>query len=246
MTDLISVIMPCYNMERFVERSIASLQAQTYPHWELLVVDDGSTDASREILSRLAAEDCRIKPVFLEKNGGIANARNTGLKASTGSFVAFLDSDDLWEPHKLETQLRFMKDCDAAVTYSAYYRVREDNTIIDTKQVPAQLSYRDLLKKNEMGCLSVMVDRSKTGDFIMPKIKHEDYATWLSILRTTGETARGIQDPLARYTIRDGSVSRNKWKSMTWVYNIYTKQENLSPLKAALYLLRWFVKGLIS
>ena len=243
---LVSIIMPCYNMESFLRRTIASVQAQTYPCWELLVTDDGSTDDSRRILTDLAKEDPRIKPLYLPHNGGIAAARNAGLERASGRYRAFLDSDDLWMPEKLAVQLRFMREHNAAFTYTAYERVTEDLTLLNTKQVPAQLSYRDLLKKNEIGCLSVMIDRDKVGDFSMPHRKHEDYATWLSILRTTGLTAYGIQDPLARYVVRDGSVSRNKWRSMTWVYGIYTQQEGLSPLTATLYLMRWFFRSLLT
>ena len=243
---LISIIMPCYNMESFLRRTIASVQAQTYPNWELLVTDDGSTDDSRRILMDLAKEDPRIKPLFLSRNGGIAAARNAGLERASGRYLSFLDSDDLWMPEKLAVQLRFMKERNAAFTYTAYERVTEDLTLLNTKQVPSQLSYRDLLKKNEIGCLSVMIDRDKVGDFSMPHRKHEDYATWLSILRTTGLTAYGIQEPLARYVVRDGSVSRNKWRSMTWVYRIYTQQEGLSPLTAGLYLMRWFFRSLLT
>jgi len=238
--DLVSIIMPCYNMEHYVARSIASVQAQTYPRWELLVADDGSTDKSREIITKLAQQDPRIRPVFLEKNGGIAAARNAALERAAGRYLAFLDSDDLWEPEKLAVQLAFMEERDAAFTYSAYHRVDENLTYLNTKKVPAQLSYRELLQKNEIGCLSVVIDRQSTGDFQMPDMRHEDYATWLSLLRTTGLTAYGIQTPLARYVVRGGSTSRNKWRSMTWVYHIYTKQEGLPPATAALYLLRWF------
>ncbi len=242
--DLVSIIMPCYNMEAYVAQSIASVRAQTYTEWELLVVDDGSTDGSRKIVTELAKADTRIQPIFLETNSGIAAARNAGLHRAVGRYLAFLDSDDLWEPCKLAVQLTFMKERDAAFTYSSYYRVDESFNVIDTKKVPAQLSYPELLKKNEIGCLSVIIDRQKTGDFQMPDIRHEDYATWLFLLRTTGLTACGIQQPLARYLVRGGSVSRNKGKSMAWVYRIYRSQEGMSPLTAALYLLRWFFKDL--
>jgi len=244
--ELVSVIMPCYNMEKYVGNSIASIQAQTYANWELLVVDDGSKDRSREILSRMASEDPRIKPIFLEQNRGITNARNTGLDHSSGRYIAFLDSDDLWEPEKLHKHIEFMATNDVAFTYSAYHRIKEDGTYINLKSVPPQLNYRKLLKKNEIGCLSVVIDKSKTGPVHMPNLKHEDYATWLNVLRDTGFTAYGLQEPLAKYLVREGSVSRNKWRSMTWVYRIYRKQENFSQVKSLFYLIRWFLLSTMS
>lgn len=244
--SLVSIIMPCYNMEAYIENSIRSVLTQTYPHWELIVVDDASKDRSSEIVRRLMAEDSRVRLVSLERNGGIANARNAALAHAKGRYVAFLDSDDQWEPEKLETHIAYMTENNVAFTYSAFSRMREDGEIVSVRNVPETLDYRALLRRNHIGCLTVVLDREKLKPFSMPKIRHEDYATWLTILKENGITAHGLQKPLARYCLRGGSVSSNKWKSMTWVYNIYRIQEGMSAVKASFYILRWFLDDIFT
>ncbi len=244
--SLVSVIMPCYNMEAYIENSIRSVFAQTYTDWELIVVDDASKDRSCEIVQRLMAEDPRVRLVSLEQNGGITNARNTALSHAKGRYIAFLDSDDQWLPEKLERHITYMKEQNVAFTYSAFYRMTEDGKVVSVRNVPEQLDYRALLRKNHIGCLTVVLDREQLKPFSMPKIRHEDYATWLSILKENEITAHGLSTPLARYMVRGGSVSSNKWKSMTWVYHIYRTQEGLSMGKAACYIARWFVDSIIA
>ena len=200
--ELISIIMPCYNMEHYLYKSVSSVLQQSYPCWELLIIDDGSCDSSPSILRQLAKQDARIKPIFLEQNSGIANARNAGIRSAQGTFIAFLDSDDLWKPTKLEKQLAFMQTYGIDFSYCSFVRVREDGTYIDTKKAPRQLNYQELLKKNH------------------------------------------IQEPLASYVVRNGSVSRNKFRSLLWIYQIYTRQEKLPPVVSVLFLLRWFLRSI--
>ena len=241
--ELISIIMPCYNMEHYLYKSVSSVLQQSYPCWELLIIDDGSCDSSPSI-RQLAKQDARIKPIFLEQNSGIANARNAGIRSAQGTFIAFLDSDDLWKPTKLEKQLAFMQTYGIDFSYCSFVRVREDGTYIDTKKAPRQLNYQELLKKNHIGCLTVMLNRSHLPQMEMPQIKHEDYATWLFLLREYHLTAYGIQEPLASYVVRNGSVSRNKFRSLLWIYQIYTRQEKLPPVVSVLFLLRWFLRSI--
>lgn len=237
--DLISIIMPCFNMERYIQASVQTVIEQTYPNWELLIVDDGSSDNSVCIIQKLIEMDSRIKLIQLEKNGGIAHARNTALQQAKGTYIAFLDSDDFWHPDKLQLQLQFMKEKKAAISFTAYKQITETGTLIKTISAPPMINYHTLLKKNVIGCLTVMINRSATGNFIMPKLKHEDFATWLYLLKETTSYAYGLNIPLASYNLRQGSTSRNKIKSMLWVYTIYRRQEHLTIAKSFFYILRW-------
>ncbi len=218
---LVSVVMPVYNAADTVLASVQSVQRQTYPDWELVVVDDGSRDASVEIVSGLAEKDPRIRLFLQKQNGGVAAARNRGIAEAQGQYLAFLDSDDLWRPEKLTKQISFMQAHHAALCATAYGVSdengkkagadrrfpgvesigRSDDTNAERISTGANAGFRtydfrQLLKGNALGCLTVMIDREAlreqgyTGEIAFPQINHEDYALWLSILR--GDSARAI------------------------------------------------------
>ena len=241
---LVSIIMPNYNSEKFVANSIKSILAQTYANWELLFVDDCSTDKSVEIVKSLI--DDRIKFFSTERNSGAAVARNMAIKAANGRWIAFLDSDDLWLPEKLEKQLSFMVEKDIAFSFTYYDVLNSDYDIVSSyKLKKTEYSYKDILKHNHIGCLTAIYDVDKTGKILMPvsAVKREDMACWLRILKT-GVCAHCLQECLAQYVIHSSSVSSSKLKMIKYQWNVYRKVEKLSFFKSVYYMMHWAVSGL--
>lgn len=229
---LVSVITPTYNAAKFIRNTIDSVKQQTYPHWELLLIDDCSTDETVQIIQE-ELKDSRIHLITLTHNGGAAVARNTGITAAKGRYIAFLDSDDLWLPQKLEKQVQFMQEKDIAFSFSRYGIIREDGT--DTQfvvKIPSQIDYRGLLKNTIIGCLTVMLDTEKLGLVQMPNIRtRQDTAMWLQILKR-GYVAYGMQEELSKYRKVGGSISSNKWKAAQKTWKLYREIERLSLVRA--------------
>ena len=226
---LVSVIMPAYNAARFIRHSIQSVLQQSFQNWELLVTDDASTDNTPQVLEMAATQDPRIKVFLLKQNQGPGAARNHSLSQAKGRYIAFLDSDDLWLPHKLEQQLRFMQNRQSAFTFASYSLINQQGEDLHkTIHAPASITYRQYLRNTIIGCLTVMIDREKTGPVVMPDMKtSQDMATWLDILKT-GITAHGMSEVLAQYRIVDGSNTSSKWKSAMDVWRVYRQHERLS------------------
>jgi teichuronic acid biosynthesis glycosyltransferase TuaG len=226
--NLVSIITPAYNAEKFLVDMIRSVQKQTYSCWELIIVNDCSTDDTLAIAQKESQKDNRIKVINLSKNSGAAEARNEGIKQATGRFIAFLDSDDLWASDKLEKQLHFMKTKQIGFSFTNYSMINEKgDRIIKLIECPLTVNYKQLLKNTTIGCLTVMIDRKKLGDFRMPNIQPEDTALWLKILKE-GHIAYCLQENLAYYRIVEGSASSNKIKAAKKLWNVYRKQEKLS------------------
>lgn len=235
---MVSVIMPCYNMESYVADSIASVQRQTYPHWELLIVDDASTDGTVEIVKNLAEQDEKIRFVVKTQHSGIADTRNQCISMAQGRFLAFLDADDIWHPEKMETQLRTMLDNNVGFTYTTYDWIDEDgktlNKFINTI---GNLDYKRYLRNTIIGCSTVMVDTAIVGQVTVPRFRtSEDTATWLGILKK-GHLAYAIDEPLVSYRIRRKSASSNKFKASFDLWTVYRQHEKLSWPKAVRYFL---------
>lgn len=241
---LVSVIMPMYNSEKYIEESIQSVINQTYFLWELIIIDDGSKDQSVNIVEKYAKADKRVKLVKSKKNLGVAKARNQGIKLAQGRYIAFLDSDDIWLPDKLEHQINFMEEKQAPIAYTQYRqftdKVSEVGNLID---VEPKVSYKRLLKGNIIGCLTAMIDRKFVGEMSMPDQRHEDYITWLNILKKGGY-AYGLKEDLARYRKTLNSLSGNKLRSLTWTWNVYRKNQKLSFIKSSYYFGHYMLKGL--
>ncbi|WP_149725512.1 glycosyltransferase family 2 protein [Campylobacter concisus] len=239
----VTIIMPSYDSEKFIIESIESVLAQTYSNWELIIVDDCSPDDSNKIITKYVDSDGRIKLIKLQKNSGPAVARNTAIEAASGRYIAFLDSDDVWLPNKLETQINFMHDNDLAFTYSSYRLVGEDNEHLGVFITKDKISYFDMLKTCSVGCLTAIYDTKKIGKQYMPLIlKRQDYGLWLKILKLIGET-KGISEPLATYRIRKNSVSSNKVKAAKYQWKIYRDIEKLSFLKSLYYFVFYAYNG---
>lgn len=227
-SPLVSVITPAYNAAPFVGDTIRSVQRQTYPNWELIVVDDCSTDTTAGVVRSFAAEDSRVRYFRHSGNGGPARARDTGLKLAKGRFIAFIDSDDVWLPEKLERQLAFMDAKGAAFSYTAFRRINRDASGCGRPiGVPPALTYSQLLKNTAITTSTVLVDKLKTGEFSMTITYYDDYALWLELLRR-GFVAYGLQEDLVRYRVVGRSVSRNKLRSALWVWRTYRDIEKLS------------------
>lgn len=239
----VTIIMPSYNSEKFIIESVESVLVQTYSNWELIIVDDCSPDSSNHIIMKYVDSDHRIKLIKLEKNSGPAVARNTAIEAANGRYIAFLDSDDVWLPNKLEKQIKFMQDNDLAFTYSSYKLVGEDNEDLGLFITKDKISYFDMLKTCSVGCLTAIYDTEKIGKQYMPLIlKRQDYGLWLKILKLIGET-KGILESLATYRIRKNSVSSNKVKAAKYQWKIYREIEKLSFLKSLYYFVFYAYNG---
>lgn len=235
MTPLVSIIMPCYNAERYIAQSIESVLAQSYQNWELIITDDASTDKSVEIISKYSKNDDRISVMVPDEHQGIARTRNMSISRARGRFMAFLDSDDIWYPEKLEKQVNYMLENDLAFTYSSYeiidYHGNPKNRVVKDAGV---MSYKKYLRNTIICCGTVVVDREKTGHFATPIIKtSEDMSLWLSIMRR-GFDAYPVPGPLHKYRITPGSASSNKFKAACDVWRVYRKIEKLSWIKSVI------------
>ena len=230
---LVSVIMPCYNMASYISDSIKSVITQTYPHWELLIVDDASSDETVNIIEKHAQSDTRIRFAIKKQNSGIADTRNQCIQMAQGHFLAFLDADDIWHPEKLEKQLGFMMEKNVGFTYSTYDWIDEDgNTLNKFINTIGNLDYETYLRNTIIGCSTVMVNTTITGDVVVPKFRtSEDTATWLDILRK-GFLAYAIKEPLVSYRIRRKSASSNKIKASIDLWKVYRRHEKLPLFKA--------------
>ena len=230
---LVSVIMPCYNMERFIAESIRSVMQQSYENWELLIVDDASTDRTAACIQDFCRQDNRIHLKVKPKHSGIADSRNQCLAMAQGRFLAFLDSDDVWYPNKLEHQLSFMTEHHIGFSYSSYNCIDEAGCDLGkTVRAAGNLDYEAYLRNTIIGCSTVMVDTTIVGSVTVPDFRtSEDTATWLNLLRK-GFLAYAIEQPLTSYRIRRKSASSNKLKASTDLWRVYRQQEKLSLFKA--------------
>lgn len=235
---LVSVIMPAFNAENFIETAVASVISQTYSNWELFIVDDASTDTTFSKIETLAKQDPRIKIFRNQQNLGTGISRNKGIRAAQGDFIAFLDADDQWKPKKLEIQLRVMQQQDALVCFSSYLQIDEGgnslNKIIEALPV---LSYQKLLKSNYLGNLTGIYNVKKLGKIYAPEIrKRQDWALWLEAVKRSGR-AMGIQQCLAKYRLRKGSISGNKPQMLKYNFNIYHKVLGYNFFKSSFCML---------
>lgn len=230
--NLISVIIPVYNAEKYIGATLQSVYGQTYGDFEIIAVDDCSTDNSAHILKE-QAEERPVVYCLQEKNMGAAAARNTALSVAKGQYVAFLDSDDIWKPEKTEKQIKLMKEKDAAFSFTAIEMIDDADKLVKKKRkVKEQVNYKFLLHNTMIPTSSVIIDRSKLGDFTMPPRRSgQDYATWLSLLRG-GTVAYGINEALVQYRVGHKSLSSNKFKSIKQVWEIQTQQEHINKFSA--------------
>ena len=244
MTDhhpLVSVIMPCYNMEQFIADTIRSVIHQTFADWELLIVDDASTDGTVAVIQSLAGQDDRIHFSANQEHAGIAPTRNACIEKAKGRFLAFLDADDLWHQEKLERQLKFMLERHIGFSYTSYDLVDEGGKPLGkTIKAAGDLDYKAYLHNTIIGCSTVMVDTEMIHPVIVPNFRtSEDTATWLDILKK-GFKAYAIEEPLTSYRIRRKSASSNKLKAASDLWKVYRQHEKL-PMPKALFSFSCYV-----
>lgn len=246
--NLVSIIMPAYNAEKFITDSIQSVLSQTYKKFELIVIDDCSLDRTVQLVQNYAEQDKRIVLVQHKKNQGVAEARNTGLNLAKGDFIAFLDSDDKWVEDKLEKQLAVLKERnDVDVVYGSYYRFNNDG-VKNVVKVPKLLDKKELLKGNPIGNLTAIYNFKKYPEIRQKKIGHEDYLFWLEIFNSSPDVKGiGIQDPIAYYRVaEDGqSISGNKFKAAGWTWRIYRKYLQLNLISSLYYFSYYMIKALL-
>jgi teichuronic acid biosynthesis glycosyltransferase TuaG len=239
----VSVIMPAFNAAHTLRDAVLSVQEQTFGNWELVVVDDCSPDGTFELATELKAQVGRMKVIRHATNMGVAAARNTAMEAAEGRYLAFLDSDDMWLPRKLEAQLAFMQQGGFGVTYTSYRRFSASG-LSKAVRIPSRQDYVSLLKSPSIACLTAICDRSHCGTFHFPKVRHEDYAVWLALAKR-GLIMAGLQEDLARYRVSINSVSGNKLRSASWVWRIYRQHERLSFGPASWYFANYAINSVI-
>ena len=243
--DLVSIITPAYRCSGVVGETIRSVLDQTHANWEMLIAEDCSPDDTREVVRRWAETDPRIQLIALERNGGPAAARNAALERARGRWLAFLDSDDLWLPNKLERCLAHARLHDAAFVFTGFRRIAADGG--DPGRyigVPATLSYRQLLGNTAIATSTVVLDASRVGQVRMKRTYYDDFDCWLQILKK-GLLAHGLNEDLMRYRMMGQSVSRNKRKSAGKVWRAYRDLEQLSIPVAAWYFSQYALRGLL-
>ena len=240
MSDLISIITPTYNCGKFIEETIQSVLNQTYTNWEMIIVDDCSTDNTKEVVEKYVKIDSRIKYFLLENNSGAAVSRTKAMELANGNYIAFLDSDDLWLPNKLEAQLKFMKENNYLFTCTDYEQIDENgnslNRVIKTK---FKTDYNGVLLTCPVGNSTVMYNVDKLGKFAVPNIrKRNDDALWLQILKKE-KYIYGMNEVLMKYRIRSNSISSNKLELVKYHWKLYREIEHLSIIRSTFHICYW-------
>jgi len=243
--EKVSIIVPMYNAEKFIVKTIESVLSQTYENWEMLIMNDVSTDNSLAVVNEFAKKDDRIQVVNTEKNMGVVKGRNHLIDLANGKYIAFLDADDYWHSQKLEKQIKFMKEKNASISCTEYTRVRENGEKINEIVIKPEISYTDMLKNNYLGCLTVMYDVEKVGKRYFKELeKNEDYVLWLEIVKDV-KTIYGLKENLAYYRVLDNSRSSNKSKTAKVRWEIYRKIEKLPLLKSIYYFMHYAVRAVL-
>ncbi len=232
MNTMVSIVVPVYHAQRFIEETMDSVLAQTYENWELLLVVDGNSDPTIAVIEEYIEkkQEQRIRLLIQENNKGAALARNRGVKEAKGRYLAYLDADDLWKPQKLERELRFMQEKDVAFVFTGY-EFADENAVGTGKvvHVPERLTYRQALKNTTIFTTTVMFDTEKISkdELEMPNMRSEDTALWWKILRS-GQDAYGLDENLVYYRRPAKSLSSNKLVAIKRIWNLYRKAEKLS------------------
>lgn len=237
-SNLISIIMPVYNCQEYIQETIESIKNQTYKNWELIIVDDYSTDKSIEIIQEAIKEIAeKTKIIDLKENQGVAIARNIALENARGRYIAYIDADDIWKKEKLEKQLEFISKNNYGFTYTSFTYLRKNNTKKDINIIPLKLDYKKALKDTAILTSTVMIDTNKINKELlkMPNIRRgQDMATWWKILKNNN-TAYCLNERLTFYRRRKNSISINKITAIKRTWNLYRNVEKFSLIKSMYY-----------
>ncbi|MCM1103129.1 MAG: glycosyltransferase [Clostridium sp.] len=245
--ERISIVVPVYQAAGYIAQTLAMVQAQTYTDWELILVDDASGDGSVGVIEDYLRvhNDPRIRLIRQKENGGAARARNTGVDAATGRYLAYLDADDVWSADKLSRELAFLKEKQAGFVFTAYeFGDADANGTGKIVHVPEELRYRQALSRTVIFTSTVLFDLARIPKELvkMPEIKSEDTAAWWRILKA-GHTAYGMDEVTTIYRRPAKSLSSNKWEAMRRIWALYRKQEGLSVFNSARYFCGWAVRA---
>lgn len=244
-TPLVSIVMPSFNSSATIRDSIESIQRQTYTNWELLVTDDCSSDDTVEIVKNIAANDPRIILFINQKNSGAGVSRNNSIAKSSGKYIAFLDSDDLWIESKLERQVKFMIKNHIFLSYTCYQKINSNNIPGKIITPPEKINYRELLKSNVIGCLTAMYDAETLGKMYMPTIrKRQDMALWLKILDKV-DYAHCVNEVLAYYREGHNSLSSNKVTILAAQWDFYRNYLEFNLPKSCFYFYFYIIRALL-
>lgn len=239
--ELVSIIMPAYNCGDFIGETLDSVINQSYKNWEVIIVDDCSTDNTAEVVKEYIKKDNRIKYHKLEKNSGAAVARNKAIDLATGKYLAFLDSDDVWFPEKLAKQIGFMEENDYGFSCTSYTKIDEQGEYLNRTIVAQPKRDYDGVLKTCPGNSTVIYNAEKLGKFKIPDIKkRNDYVMWLQVIKKE-KYLYGIEEPLGSHRIRTESISSNKRSLLGYHWKVYREIENLSLLKSSYLIVYWVV-----
>lgn len=244
MNELVSIITPTFNSAGFIAETVQSVQNQTYQNWEMIIVDDGSSDDTVAVVNELCRQEQRIKFFPLNVNVGPAKARNTGIENATGRYMTFLDADDIWFSDFIENSIATIQRTGIHFVFSSYRRSNENLEFVYSDFiVPERVTYTDILKSNSISCLTAFVDVKTLGKKTMPEIrKRQDMGLWLKYLKEI-PFAYGIQEPKAVYRIRENSLSRDKKKLIGYQWQFYREVEQLNVFQSVYYMLHWMYRG---
>jgi glycosyltransferase involved in cell wall biosynthesis len=246
MAKLVSIITPTFNSASYIAETIQSVQNQTYQNWEMIIVDDGSTDETVSIIQQIQKTEHRINLVIQPKNVGPAITRNIGIELVQGKYLTFLDADDLWFPDFIQNSITTIQQTKVPFVFSSYRRADESlNFVYSDFIVPQKVTYTDILKTNSISCLTAFLDINVLGKKYMPIIqKRQDMGLWLQYLKKI-PFAHGIQEPKAIYRIRKKSLSRKKSDLIKYQWQFYREVENLTVTQSAYYMVHWMIRGFL-
>lgn len=244
MNDLVSIITPTFNSAKYISETILSVQKQTYQNWEMILIDDCSSDNTIDLIEDFIAKDHRIQLYQLDSNSGPAVARNKGIEKVNGKYMTFLDADDIWFEDFIENSIKTIQKTGIHFVFSSYKRSDEElNFIYSDFIVPQKVTYSDILKSNSISCLTAFLDIEILGKKAMPLIrKRQDMGLWLKYLKEI-PFAYGIQEPKAIYRIRKNSLSRKKSDLLKYQWQFYREVEKLNVLQSVYYMLHWMYRG---
>lgn len=241
---LVSIIVPCYNAAKYIGKTIESVEAQTYVNWEMLIIDDCSTDNSAEIIQAYSSTDQRVYYLRTDQNtGSPAIPRNIGLEQARGQYIALLDSDDIWHHNKLKEQIALMETKPCRICYTDGEMIDETGKILRTIKKQDWVDYRRTLKRNELSCSSVVLNKSIIGDLRFQNIPKEDFAFWIELMKKSKEVAYNTGNVSYAYRLVANSRSRNKSSIIKQQWHVLRHVAHLGSLDAAYCFLCWALRN---
>jgi len=246
MSELVSIITPTFNAEKYIQDTLQSVLNQSYQNWEMILIDDASTDQTVKIIKDFAEKDARFKLSELSKNSGNGFARNVALEKATGQYIAFLDADDLWFPMKLEKQIQYLKANNLPFTFSFYDCIDEDGKLLNRRiEAPLNLTYNELFFCNYVGNLTAIYDADYFGKITLEATqKRQDWRLWLTILKQIQFT-KPVPEPLAFYRIRKNSISSSKFKLIKHNFGVYREFHGFNFIFSVMLMMRFLFTQLI-